>query len=105
LPSDELQRKLLLLARRLAGKMSILEINIAVFPTFLYSQQRDLIVWKYLQLNNSTCSSIFGTTCMLDNISRFRRLGGQEEKDIPSEDWFSLVDAGKERSFRPTLTW
>jgi len=42
---------------------------------------------------------------MLDNISRFRRLGGQEEKDRPSEDWFSLVDAGKERSFRPTLTW
>ena len=34
--------------------MSIFEINIAVFPTFLYCQQRDLIVWKYLQLNNST---------------------------------------------------
>jgi len=34
--------------------MTIFEINIAVFPTFFYSQQRDLIVWKYLQLNNST---------------------------------------------------
>ena len=29
----------------------------------------------------------------------------KEEKDRPSDDWFSLVDAGKERSLRPTLTW
>jgi hypothetical protein len=48
----------------------ILEINIAVFPTFLHSRQ-----WKYLQLiSNSTCSSIFRTTYWL------RRLGGQGGK-------------------------
>jgi hypothetical protein len=29
----------------------------------------------------------------------------KEEKDRPDEDWFSLVDAGKERSFRRPLTW
>jgi hypothetical protein len=55
--------------------MSILEINIAVFPTFLYCIVKnmqlileesvsiqlilDLIVWKYLQLNNSTFSFIY----------------------------------------------
>jgi hypothetical protein len=43
--------------------MSISEINIIVFPTLLYSQGdteilRDLLVWKYLQLNNSTFNSI-----------------------------------------------
>jgi hypothetical protein len=39
--------------------MSILEINFAVFPTLSYGQQRDPLVWKYLQMDNSTISFIY----------------------------------------------
>ena len=62
--------------------MSISEINIIVFPTLLYNQGdteilRDLLVWKYLQLNNSTFSSIFSTRNCWTIYPSSGRLGGQ----------------------------
>ena len=65
--------------------MSISKINIAVFPTPLYSQGgteilRDLLVWKYLQLNNSTFNSNISTRNCWTIFPKFRRLGGQGGK-------------------------
>jgi hypothetical protein len=73
--------------------MSILEISTAVFPTLT-------LVWKYLQVN-------------LQFHTQHHMKSGQylyvhpssedlEVKDRPNEDWFSLVDAERERPLRTT---
>jgi hypothetical protein len=75
--------------------MSILEISTAVFPTLTA-----LLVWRYLQVN------------LHFNIQHHTKSGQYpyiqvpiedlEVKDRPNEDWFSLVDAERERPFRTT---
>ena len=71
--------------------MSISKINITVFPTPLYSQGgteilRDLLVWKYLQLNNSTFNSNISTRNCWTIFPSSEDLEVKEEKDRPSDE-------------------
>jgi len=74
--------------RRLAGKMSIFEINIAVFP-------HPCIVNKGTSLYGNICnwSIIQPAVPYSEPLTGCEDLEVKEEKDRPNEDWFSLVDA------------
>jgi len=69
----------------------------------LVKKSKEVLIRAKIE-SNSTCSSIFRTTYRI-TYPGSEDLEVKEEKDRPSDDWFSLVDAGKERSFRPTLIW
>jgi hypothetical protein len=70
--------------------MSILEINTAVFPTLT-------LVWKYLQVNLQYIQHHMKSGQYLYPSSE-----DLEVKDRTNEDWFSLVDAERERPSRTT---
>jgi hypothetical protein len=63
--------------------MSILEINTAVFPTLT-------LVWNYLQVNLQFHEEW--------TISIHPSSEDLEVKDRTNEDWYSLVDAERERT-------
>ena len=71
--------------------MSILEINTAVFPTLT-------LVWKYLQVNLQF--HIYSAQQEEWTISIHPSSEDLEVKDRTNEDWFSLVDAERERPLR-----
>jgi hypothetical protein len=75
--------------------MSNLEISTAVFPTLTA-----LLVWRYLQVNLHFHIQHHTKSGQYPYIQV--PIEDLEVKDRPHKDWFSLVDADRERPFRTT---